>query len=225
MRKILVSITMVGAAVANNGMAQTIASSAAPVTETVAAAPVASHPGIYVATNGADPAGFVRLDGVRADLSEKTKMSFSFDVTNTALAVKATLPGTASAVKLQKRMPTFYFDLTGTTPGTVATPRFANLAGKPFKSPFEFRLVRFTIKGGTRVADLGRISLMGGTGSGNSKTQIPFASTAVSPGIFRVWSQMELTPGAYGFVSVKPRDQQDFGEDGVSSDVYDFTVE
>jgi hypothetical protein len=215
---------------ASGGQAQSPAPISPVSTTTIAVSPMPfaveqRAPGIYLATNCADPSGFVRLDGSRADLSEKYKLSFNFDITRTALNVKATLPGTSAKVKTQKHGPIFYFHLTGMMPATTTTVRFASLEGKAFKSPFEFRLVRFAAKGGDRVADLGRISLGGGTSNGGSKTQMDFLSSVQSPGVYKVWTQQELAPGAYAFVAVLAKNSQGLGEDGVSPDVYDFSVE
>jgi hypothetical protein len=189
----------------------------APIAPPAAALP---PPGIYYAPGAGSVAELIPLDRVNADLSESYKPSFSFDITKTAINTKARLEGARAKLIIKGERPVFYFYLMAPPNGGFGV---FDARGRLITAPYSFRLLSFRLKNGGRVANVGVLSLGGGTAKSSDSVQVNFVPDHVAPDTYRVTLIEPLLPGHYGFINVLKDGK--IGDDGVSPTVFAFTVE
>jgi hypothetical protein len=187
--------------------------------------------GIYVLADWAAPSKMVRMDATAANQSKNSGMlGYALTGGLASVKVKTVLPNSVARVKVTKKRPVFYFyfdqanaGLSGGAPGSFSI----NGGGTPVTSPNEFSLVRFDIKKGNREATVGKMNIVGGKAGVMDKARVSFDYSDVAPGVFRVTSNEDLTPGEYGFVysSANGGGVGIYGGGGMTSRIFDFSVQ
>jgi hypothetical protein len=185
--------------------------------------------GIYLAAGAKhDPALYatlIPLTSTRANYHQKYTLSIGFDPTRTAFKVKMHLSQKASIVRTKAMQTGFYFNLPTHDMSSTRKPLSDNLTSA-VKNPRNFRLVRLEVKGSERVADMGRLNWLGGT-KAKGKVTYSFNTEYVAPGVVFASFNPPLAAGEYAFVhALDPDDSgSDPGDEAMSTQAYDFTVE
>ncbi len=68
-------------------------------------------------------------------------------------------------------------------------------------TPNEFTLVRFDVMSDTRETVVMKMNAFGGSSGTEDKANVPFTSTKIAPGVYKVVPNVPLKPGEYAFIS------------------------
>lgn len=74
-------------------------------------------------------------------------------------------------------------------------------AGSGTSTPNEFTLLRLEPKGDTRETVVMKMNAFGSSSGTEDKANVPFASTKIAPGVYKVVPNAPLKPGEYAFIS------------------------
>ena len=74
-------------------------------------------------------------------------------------------------------------------------------AGFGTSTPNEFTLLRFEVKGDTRETVVMKMNAFGASSGTEDKANVPFTSTKMAPGVYKVVTNARLRPGEYAFIS------------------------
>jgi hypothetical protein len=172
------------------------------VSESESADPTAQHAsGIYLLESWDTPPIMRRIDATAANQTRTSGiLGYAFTYGIAKIKITTVLPNPTARVKSSIPRPAFYFyfDRSNTIltngglgdlqlPGTVTSPN-------------EFSLVRFDTKRGDREVELGQMNITGMTAGVMDKARVNFSYSDISPGVFRVTPDGDLSPGEYGFV-------------------------
>lgn len=179
--------------------------------------------GIYLLSSWSNPAKMVRMDATAANqMKTGSMLGYAFSYGIAPIKMKAVLSNPTARVKVSGVRPEFYFYFDQATSSLSNGGSFWSAFGGGVTSPNEFSLVRFETKKGSREAVLGKISIGGVKNGVMDKARVAFTYSDVSPGVFKVSPDADLTPGEYGFVYSSSAGASPYG--GGSSRIFDFSV-
>jgi hypothetical protein len=156
--------------------------------------PAAAHEaGIYLFQEKDGQRKMVQLEPA---VSKQTKTGglFASAMTGglTKVKFKAALAGQNAPLQIDTRRPVFYFYFEIKNAGLSTNSYYAT-------SPNEFVLVWFDTKTNTREVTVSQASVFGAQSGTMDKAARAFKVEKLSPGVFRVTPQEDLTEGEYGF--------------------------
>jgi hypothetical protein len=74
-------------------------------------------------------------------------------------------------------------------------------AGSGTSTPNEFTLLRLEVKGDTRETVVMKGNVFGASSGTEDKANVPFTSTKIGPGVYKIVPNAPLKPGEYAFIS------------------------
>jgi len=196
----------------------------APAISATSPDPMVPHPsGIYLLDDSRPQLQMRRIDPI---LSSQAKtggiIGYAFSAGIASMSVKVTVAGDVSNTKTQSRSPVFYFFFNESNPDIVQPSVFDGDRGPAVTSPREFVLARLTKKEGRREARVGSINIAGAKTGVMDKDRSIFIYDRVRPGVFRIYPQVPLEPGEYGFIM--PLAGSTLGAASSTARIFDFTI-
>jgi hypothetical protein len=193
--------------------------------------PLAPHAsGIYLLSQKDGVPKMVRMDATSSSQTKSGGMlGYALTGGIAKMKINTVVPGGTARVQTSSVRPKFYFyfdqaatSLSGGASGSVwmAGP------GAAVTSPNEFTLVRFKVKKDRREAAVGSFNITGAKAGVQDDQRITTTYTDVRPGVFKVTTQQDLSPGEYGFVysTATGGGVGAYGAGATMSRIFDFSV-
>jgi hypothetical protein len=163
--------------------------------------PTAPHDsGIYIYST--DPSGRPHMTMLERAAYQGTKTGGLFTSAMTYGAVKAKtkaiLPGREASIHAMHNKPVFYFYFEDKA---AALGRAGFFSGGGVSNPSQFALLKLDVDKHNRSTEIGAFSAWGSSSGSQEKSMVAFKSERLAPGIYKVQSDHELSPGEYCFVS------------------------
>jgi hypothetical protein len=131
---------------------------------------------------------------------------------------KAVIPGAHAGLRTDEN-PVFYFYFDDKA---VGLGKGLGFGGSRLSSPKQFALLKLSVNSKDRETVIGSFGITGGTTGTDTKDLIPFTSSLISPGIYRVTLNKSLEPGEYCFIAnLGPSVAMASGSAGMV-DIFDF---
>ena len=108
---------------------------------------------------------------------------------------KAVVRNPRANVRFSDASAVFYFYFEETSAGL-------SHAGSGTSTPNEFTLLRLEVKSDTRETVVMKANAFGASSGTEDKANVPFTSTKIAPGVYKVVPNVPLKPGEYAFISV-----------------------
>lgn len=139
-----------------------------------------------------------------------------------SMSFKTIVPRPAARTISNKVRPTFYFYFDQSKAGGNSAVWNAGTV----TSPNEFSLVRFDVKKDRREAKVGKFNIGGAKAGVMDEDRIGFSYNQITPGVFEVKPDADLSGGEYGFiVQVSTGGGSGMaGMGAMSSKIFDFSV-
>ncbi|WEK48106.1 MAG: hypothetical protein P0Y56_07370 [Candidatus Andeanibacterium colombiense] len=180
-------------------------------------------PGIYLLVDWRSPTSMVALPPVTSRRTKSGNLVAYWLTGGIAKrSRKAVISERQAQVETLRRRPVFYFFF-GKDGGAPSTGGILGTTDR-IASPGDFNLIRFEVGDDGREAKVGSSSRFGSSHSVAEKDRIPFASTQVSPGVYRVQPGQDLAGGEYGFLYSSPSGSGSGDGEGQEVRVFDFSV-
>jgi hypothetical protein len=134
------------------------------------------------------------------------------------IKTKAIIPGAHASLRTDEN-PVFYFYFDEKAAGLGKGLGFG---GSRLSSPKQFSLLKLSVNRKDRETVIGAYGITGGSTGTDTKDLIPFTSSLISPGIYRVTLDKSLEPGEYCFMAnLGPSAAMASGSAGMV-DIFDF---
>jgi hypothetical protein len=179
--------------------------------------------GIYLLADWLPEPKMQSID-VTTTTQTKTGGFFGYALTGglASMSFKTIVPRPAAKTVSNKVRPTFYFYFDQSKSGGNSAVWNAGTV----TSPNEFSLVRFVVKKEQREAKVGKFNIGGAKAGVMDEDRIPFSYNQITPGVFEVKPDADLSGGEYGFI-VQVSTGGGAGMAGMgamSSKIFDFSI-